>query len=397
MNTNLRPRLKVLSPTVLRLGLVSFFADVSSEMLYPITPIFLSTVLGASMLSVGVVEGVAESIASLLKTYSGAYSDRLRRRRPFIVTGYALAAIAKPIIGFATGWSLVLFARGLDRTGKGIRTAPRDALLSDSVSPEVQGEAFGWHRLMDTFGAAIGPLFAILFLSRNPADLRPLYFWALVPGIVSVAIAASVREAPRTSTTKPERPRAWRWRDTNPGFRTYLFAWAIFSLVNSSDVFLILKAKSAGASLRTTILMYCFYSLFYALSSPYLGRLSDRMKRRNLLIVGLAIFTAVYLGFAVASAAWQFWVLFAVYGLYMGCTDGVGKALVVDLVPTEFKGTAIGMLGTVSGIAILGASAIGGLLWDRIGPAATFVYGAAGASIAIALLASVPGRGRSRT
>lgn len=387
-----RPRRNVLSSTVIRLGFVSFFADVSSEMLYPITPIFLSTVLGASMLSVGLIEGVAESIASLLKTYSGAYSDRVRRRRPFIVTGYALAAVAKPVIGLAGTWPVVLFARGLDRTGKGIRTAPRDALLSDSVSAEVQGEAFGWHRLMDTLGATIGPLLAILFLDRNPADFRSLYFWALVPGLAAVAIAASVREAPRGGAAKIARGRVWRWRDANPEFMTYLVAWAIFSVAKSSDVFLILKAKSAGASLSTTILMYCFYSLFYALSSPYLGRLSDRMKRRNLLIVGLAIFAAVYLGFAAASGTWHFWILFAAYGLYMGCTDGVGKALVVDLVPADFKGTAIGMLGTVSGIAVLGASAIGGYLWDRIGPAATFVYGAAGAVIAILLLTSLSGR-----
>jgi MFS family permease len=392
MASHFRPRLNVLSSTVIRLGLVSFFADISSEMLYPITPIFLTTTLGASMLSVGLIEGVAESIASLLKTYSGAYSDKIRRRRPFIISGYFLAAIAKPIIGVATGWPLVLFARGLDRTGKGIRTAPRDALISDSVSPEVQGEAFGWHRLMDTMGAAIGPLFAIVFLSRSAEDLRPLYFWALIPGIASVAIAFSVREVPRDVKVKAQARRTWRWRDASSSFKTYLVAWGVFSIANSSDVFLIIKAKSMGVSLPMTILMYCFYNLVYALSSPYLGRLSDGMKRRNLLIAGLVFFAVVYLGFAVATSAWQFWALFAAYGLYMGSTDGVGKALVVDLVPPEFKGTAIGMLGTVSGISILVASSVAGFLWDRVGSGATFIYGAVGALAAILILSFLPER-----
>lgn len=376
----------------MRLGLVSLFADTSSEMLYPITPIFLTTTLGASMFSVGLIEGLAESIASLLKTYSGAYSDKIRLRRPFIITGYFLAAISKPIIGLASAWPLVLFARGLDRTGKGIRTAPRDALLSDSVPQDAQGEAFGWHRLMDTLGAAIGPLFAILFLSRNAADLRPLYFWAIIPGMAAVAIAFSVREAPRKIETMRKAPPRWRWRDANFSFKLYLLAWGIFSFSNSSDVFLILKTKGSGITLTTTILMYCFYNLVYALSSPYLGRRSDRMKRRSILITGLLIFTIVYMGFIFANAAWQFWGLFAVYGLYMGCTDGVGKALVVDLVPPEFKGTAIGMLGTVTGFAILGASTIAGLLWERVGSGATFVYGATGALVAIGMLAFLPER-----
>ncbi len=384
--------MKVLSSTVIRLGLVSFFADVSSEMLYPITPIFLTKTLGASMLSVGLIEGVAESIASLLKTYSGALSDRLRRRRPFIVSGYFLAAVAKPIIGLAAGWPLVLFARGLDRTGKGIRTAPRDALLSDSVAPDVQGEAFGWHRMMDTMGAALGPLLAIYYLNGSAENLRPLYFWAVIPGLASVAIAFSVRESSKVARQKASSKKVWRWRDASSSFRTYLFAWGVFSVANSSDVFLILKAKSTGLSLSTTILMYCGYNLVYALSSPYLGRLSDGMKRRNLLITGLVIFVLVYLGFSVATSALQFWALFAAYGLYMGSTDGVGKALVVDLVPPEFKGTAIGMLGTVSGISILLASSVAGYLWDRVGPSGTFIYGAAGAAVAILILCFLPER-----
>jgi MFS family permease len=387
-----KPNLKALSSTVVRLGLVSFFADVSSEMLYPITPIFLTTTLGASMISVGLIEGVAESIASLLKTYAGAYSDRTRRRRPFIVVGYLFAAVAKPIIGFATSWPLVLVARGLDRTGKGIRTAPRDALLSDSVGLDAQGEAFGWHRLMDTLGAALGPLIAILFLSQSPENLRPLFMWAIIPGLASVVIAMSVRESSLKSETKTKAVSRWKWREASPGFKTYLLAWSVFSLSNSSDVFLILKAKSMGISLKTTILMYCFYNLIYALSSPYFGRLSDRIQRRYILISGLFVFAIVYFGFAFATVGWHFWSLFSIYALYMACTDGVGKALVVDLVPPEFKGTAIGMLGTVTGVGILGASSVAGLLWERMGSGAPFLYGAAGALISISILMFMPSK-----
>lgn len=392
MTSFFKPRESALSSTVVRLGLVSFFADISSEMLYPITPIFLTTTLGASMLSVGLIEGVAESISSLLKTYAGAHSDKIQRRRPFIVAGYFLAAIAKPLIGFAMTWPMVLFARGLDRTGKGIRTAPRDALLSDSVGPDMQGEAFGWHRLMDTMGAAIGPLFAILFISQISANLRALYFWALIPGLIAVAISMSVREVEKKPETHSKSAPSWRWADTSRNFRIYLLAWGSFSLVNSSDVFLILMAKSSGVSLTTTILMYCFYNLVFALSSPYIGRLSDRTKRRTLLSAGLLVFALVYLGFVFATQAWHYWWLFGIYGLYMASTDGVGKALVVDLVPPQFKGTGIGMLGTVSGISTLVASAVAGLLWDRIGPRATFVYGLVGALAAIAILAFVKER-----
>ncbi len=394
----LRPKANALGPTVIRLGLVSFFADLSSEMLYPITPIFLTATLGASMLSVGLIEGVAESIASLLKTYAGSHSDRIRRRRPFIVAGYFLAAVAKPLVGFATTWPMVLVARGLDRTGKGIRTAPRDALLSDSVPPDRQGEAFGWHRLMDTMGAAIGPLLAILFLNQRPEDLRSLYYWAVIPGLIAVWIATSVRETePRSKSELKSQPLHWRWGDMRRDFKTYLVAWTVFSLANSSDVFLILKAKETGASLPTTILMYCFYNLVYALTSPYLGRLSDRMRRRTLLMLGLLVFGFVYLGFAVASSPWQLWSLFGIYGLYMASTDGVGKALVVDLVPAHLKGTAIGILGTVSGISTLVASVVAGFLWDRMGPAATFIFGMSGATIAVLILVFVRDYERPKT
>lgn len=386
-------RRKALSSIVIRLGIISFFADVSSEMLYPITPIFLTSVLGASMLSVGIIEGVAEALSSLLKTYSGAWSDRIKLRQPFIVVGYTLAALAKPLIGSAHSWLTVLVARALDRSGKGIRTAPRDALLSDSVDAKYQGEAFGWHRLMDTFGAAVGPLVAVLFLKLNPNEMRPLYFWAVVPGLIAVIITFSIRDsiAPPVLSNQNSHTKL-SWRDTSPSFKTYMLSWGLFSVGNSSDAFLILKAKQEGNSLITTILMYCFYNLTYATLSPYLGRLSDRFARRSLLAFGLFIFALVYLGFSAATLSWQFWALFGTYGVYMAATDGVGKALTVDLVPKEFKATGLGMLGTVTGIATIIASIMAGLLWDNYGSAVTFYYGSVAAiTAAIFLMCHVPG------
>ncbi|MGZ3690066.1 MAG: MFS transporter, partial [Pseudobdellovibrio sp.] len=367
---------KALNPLVIKLGIVSFFADVASEMLYPITPIFLTAVLGSSMASLGLIEGVAEALASLLKTYSGSWSDKISKRKPFVIAGYFLAAIAKPIIGLAGNWEQVLFARALDRTGKGLRTAPRDAMLADSVDESQRGAAFGWHRAMDTAGAALGPLFAITLLSANAENLRPLYYWALIPGLCSVIVLFSLKEPKaHTENKKWQNPLA-AWSNFSPEFKKYVLAWGVFSIANSSDAFLLMKVKSAGASTVTIILMYCAYNLVYALLSPYLGGLSDRMRRKNILMAGLAVFTFVYTGFSFADSSWQYWALFMIYGAYMAATDGVGKALAVDLVPSNLKATGVGMLNSVAGVCTLFASIVAGLLWDHVSAPATFIYGA---------------------
>lgn len=375
-----------LNPTVVKLGLVSFFADVASEMLYPITPIFLTTVLGASMASVGLIEGIAEAIASLMKTYSGSWSDRISKRKPFIVVGYLLGAISKPLIGVSTNWTGVLFARSVDRTGKGLRSAPRDAMIADSVAPEKRGAAFGWHRGMDTLGAAVGPLFAILLLSFHPAELRPLYFWALIPGLLSVLIIFSIREKVVLHETKKWKNPLAAWTDMSHAFKQYVYVWGVFSLVNSSDVFLLMKAKSAGLSTQTVILLFCAYNVTYSLSSPWLGGLSDRVERKKLLIAGLIVFALVYIGFGFSTEPWHFWFLFLSYGLYMGATEGVGKALAVDFSPKGLSGTALGILGTVTGICTIIASTVAGLLWDKLGIIWPFVFGASGAMLAALLL-----------
>lgn len=386
---------KVLNRTVVELGLVSLFADISSEMLYPITPIFLTTVLGASMSSVGLIEGVAEAIASLLKTYSGVWSDRISRRTPFVAAGYFLSAIGKPIIGFSTGWTEVLFARSLDRTGKGLRTAPRDALLAEAVSVELRGAAFGWHRAMDTLGAAIGPLLAILYLSIEGQNLRHIYYWALVPGMIAVVIALLVKEKKVEPKKNAPSIRFFEFSSFSGPFKTYLVSWAAFSLTNSSDVFLLMKAKAEGLSLTEIILLYCGYNLAYSIFSPYFGGLSDRIGRKFLLVSGLVVFAGVYVGFSFATLHWHFWILFGLYGLYMAATDGVGKALAVDLIDPSRKATGLGALGTVTGLSTVVASTVAGVIWDHYGASYTFLYGAAGAALAVLILLQIKEKERA--
>jgi MFS family permease len=382
---------KVLTPAILKLGLISFFADVSSEMLYPITPIFLTTILGASMTSVGLVEGVAESIASLLKTYFGMWSDRISKRKPFIVVGYLFAALGKPLTGVSTTWFQVLLAKALDRTGKGLRTAPRDALLAESASPANRGAAFGWHRAMDTFGAAVGPILAIAYLSSYSdytQHLRTIYFYAFIPGIFAVLISLLIVEKHKEKPTKKIEFK-FSMRTFSRPFKIYLTSWTIFSLTNSSDVFLIMKAKQQGQTLARVILMYCFYNLVYSLLSPYFGKLSDRLGRKKILIIGLFIFAMVYSGFSFAVSPWHFWVLFGIYGLYMALTEGNGKAMAVDLVNPSEKATGLGVLGTFVGFSTVIASTVAGAIWDHLGSQWTFLYGAIGAVIAAFIMAIV--------
>jgi MFS family permease len=380
-------RESVLNPTVLRLGFVSLLADISGDMLYPITPVFLTTALGASMASIGLVEGCAEATASLLKLFSGAWSDRTGARKIFFVWGYAVAAISKPLIGLSHFWPEVLFARSLDRLGKGLRASPRDALLSDTVSEASRGRVFGWHRAMDSTGAALGPLLAIAYLKAYANNLRPIFFIALVPGVLATALALTVRE--QRAAPRPRRALLPKWGETPSAFRRYLAVWGLFSLANSSDVFLLLRASRAGFDLVGTVLLYCVYNCLYAVLSPYLGGLSDRFGRRTVLAGGLLAFAAVYAGFAFADARWEFWALFAVYGVYMAATDGAGKALAVDLMPRDRKATALGAFGMVSGLCALFASFVAGALWDKLGTPAPFLYGAGGALAALALLSTV--------
>lgn len=386
MSTPKAKFLEGLNAQVYWMGLISFLADVSSEMLYPITPIFLTSVLGAPMMDVGAIEGLAEGLASLLKGSMGRWSDRSGHRRRFVFVGYLLTAFAKPMIGWAGSWPHVLAARSVDRVGKGVRGAPRDALLAEAVEPRFRGKAFGWHRGMDTLGAVLGPLLALWFLTNVSSNLRQVYFWAFIPGVLAAFTVFLLRE---TSAQRQEAAAnaGLKSAPLPASFKYYLFSWGLFSLGNSSDAFLILRVKQSGATLAETILLYCLYNVIYAFSSPVLGSLSDSWGRKRVLVTGLFVFALVYFGFGYADELWHFASLYAIYGLYMGATDGVGKAYAVDLLPKEAKGAGLGWLGTVTGVASLFASLIAGWLWDKFGMQAAFHYGAALALVALLLIA----------
>ncbi len=371
---------------VVLLGVVSLFADISSEMVYPLIPLFLTTTLGAPVVAVGLIEGVAESTASLLKWIFGWFSDRLRRRVPFTFAGYALAAIAKPGLAAAFVWPTALFVRFLDRSGKGIRTAPRDALIADSTNASQRGRAFGLHRAMDTSGAIVGPLAALGLLAWfGNSNYRPIFLIAGIPGAISILLVLFVREirhTPRTGALPP----LLSLRGYDRRFLQFVAVTLLFSVGNSSDAFLILRSKDVGLGATAIVLAYVLYNISYAALALPAGIRSDRIGRRPVLVAGFAIFALVYAGFALASDGWMIWPLFIVYGAYIAFTEGVGKAYVSDLVPSERRGTALGLYNASLGVMLLLSSIIGGALWSLIGPAATFAFGASTAALAALLL-----------
>jgi MFS family permease len=383
-------RLRGLDRNVRALGVVSFFADVSSETIYPLFPLFVTVVLGAPVAVLGVIEGIAEATASITKWPFGQASDYTGRRRIFVAAGYGASALGKLILALSFVWPVALVARFVDRIGKGVRTAPRDALIAASTPAEQRGLAFGLHRTMDTMGAVIGPLFALLLVELH-VSYRTIFAWAIVPGIVSVfVIARFVREraqAPARPSFRPHLP-------ASPTFRWLLASAVFFGIGNSSDAFILLRANallrphfsSAGAA-AGVILLYVLYNVTYAGGSLPFGGLSDRIGQVPLVLAGYLVFAAVYAGFATTSSLVALVVLFAVYGLYIAATDGTSKALISRAVPDEGRASAMGLYATVSGVATLIASSVGGVLWSVVGPQATFVYGAACALVAAVVLA----------
>ena len=375
-----------LGRNVLILGLVSLLTDVSSEMLYAVVPLFLTAVLHAPMSVVGVIEGAAEATASLLKIVSGWMSDRARRRQPFVLCGYGLSSISKPLMALAGGWPMVLVARLVDRVGKGIRTSPRDALLVASCSPENRGKAFGLHRAMDTTGAVIGPLLSVALLSMLQIGYRGLFVCAFIPAALGVGcIFLMKKEAVCPREPSPSARPAGRV-PLSPDLVRFVAVYGVFALGNSSDVFLLLKAKAAGMSANGVLLTYVFYNAVFALASTPAGWLSDLLPRRALLAAGFVVFACVYAGFALTDSRTTILVLFALYGFYAAATECVAKALVADLSSAENRGTAMGLMHATTGLLAFAASTVGGILWARVGPVATFLYGAACALAAATLL-----------
>ena len=390
------PRKQKLPRTVLALSLVSLLTDASSEIIYPLLPLFLTTTLGATAGTLGVIEGAAETTASLLKLASGWWSDRVGRRKPLVVAGYAIASIARPLIAIAQSAEQVLAIRVSDRVGKGIRSSPRDALLADAVAPSQRGRAYGLHRAADNFGAVIGPLIAFAMLRWTSISLRHLFMLAAVPAALAlIALIVGVREEPReASAVKPAAARRPILGGGLPRrFWGYLAVLLLFTLGNSSDAFILLRASQLGVSAALLPIIWAMLHVVKSATSTPSGALSDRVGRVPLIVAGWLIFAAVYLAFGRATQTWQAWALFAVYGTYFGLTEGVEKALVADLVPEDKRGAGFGWYNLAIGLGALPASVIFGAVWDRWGAAAAFELGAALSAVAaVALLFVVPMR-----
>jgi MFS family permease len=360
---------------VLLLGLVSLFTDIASEMLYPVTPIFLTVVLGSSMAVVGVIEGIAEVTAGLLKGYFGNYSDRIGKRSIFVVLGYGISALVKPLPGIFQNVPTVLFSRVTDRVGKGIRTAPRDALLA-SYSDGNSGAIFGFHRGMDTLGAAIGPVFALILLYFFPNNYQLIFLVAFIPSVIAVSFTLLIKDKPNFIKGKAKKNYLHFWKEAPKEYKIILILITTFSLVNSSDVFLILKSKDVSHSSSLAIFGYVFYNIIYAFASYPFGGLSDKYGKKNIFSLGLIIFSLVYLGFAFIDNIDFIWLLFALYGIYAASTEGVSKAWVSELIPNEQRGSAIGLLTMLSSFSIMLGSLFTGVLWDLFGSSVPFLISA---------------------
>lgn len=373
-----KPRVFGLSRNVVSMGVVSFLNDLSSDMIYPFIPIFLTSVLGAGAGFIGIVEGIADATASVGKLFSGRISDRLRMRKPFVVFGYSLSAVTKPALALAMAPWHVLAVRFFDRVGKGVRDAPRDALISFSSSRGRIGRAFGFHRAADTAGATLGPLAAFLLLPILGNNLRSLFLLSFVASLCAVlALVFMVREVkPKAENNNRPLPR-FSLKGLGVPFLIFLAAATLFALARGSDAFLLLRAQGLGAALMLFPLLYGVSNVVFALLSTPAGMLSDKIGHRNTFMLGMLLFAGTYMAFSWVSTIALLWILFAAYGCYQALTDGVGRAIVADLVGEKERATAFGVYSACTGFALLPASIIFGFLWERFGPAAPFQYGAA--------------------
>jgi len=380
-----------LSRNVYALTVVSFFTDVSSEMIYPLLPAFLTVVLGASASFIGAIEGAAESTAALLKLASGWWSDRVQRRKPLVVAGYTIASIMRPLVALARSPSQVLVIRLSDRVGKGIRNSPRDALIADSVDPGNRGRAFGFNRTGDNAGGVVGPLVAFALVEWTHLPLRSVFWWAAVPAAIAVAaVIFGVREVPRSSTDRQSRPAAPDLsQPLNGRFWAVLGVILLFTLGNSTDAFLLLRARQLGVPVALAPILWALLNIVKATSNIPGGVLSDRLGRKPLLVAGWLLYAAVYFAFGRASLPWHAWALFGIYGIFFGLTEGTERALVTDIVPAARRGTAFGWYNLTIGLGALPASILFGALWDRFSSRVAFDFGAAlalAASIGIAMI-----------
>ncbi len=374
---------------IIMLGLVSCFADISSEMVYPLIPLYLTAAFGATPMLVGVIEGIAESIASLLKVFSGYISDRFQRKKAIAFCGYATGVLYKIALLFAGSWSGILLARVIDRFGKGIRTAPRDVMVSESADNDGMGRAFGIHKMLDMAGSAVGILLAF-FLVRSIGEggYRTIFAISIIPVGVALCLFFFIREK-RENREAVRRERFWRNMSRLDGrLKLYLAVTFLFTLGNSSNSFLLLRASDIGFSSSGAILLYFVYNMTASILALPCGRLSDRVGRKGLLVGGYLIFSLVYFGFAFCGSKPLMVLIFVVYGVFTAMTAGVERAFIAEIAPAELKGTMLGLHSTQAGIALLPASVIAGALWDGVGASAPFVYGGALSLLSAVILAA---------
>ena len=372
------------------LGLVSFFTDISTEMVYPLIPLYLISTFGATPALVGVIEGIAESLASLLKVYSGYISDRFQRKKALALTGYSAGLVYKFVLLIAGSWVGVLFARVVDRFGKGVRTAPRDVLVSESADKNALGKAYGLHKALDMAGAALGILITYFLLQGGfggaDGNYKNMFLLSTIPAVLGLCMFFFIKEK-KIDRRLMARPRLWKsLKGLDGQLKIYLFIVFLFTLGNSSNAFLLLKAKSVGFDDISAILLYFAYNVTASILSLPLGRLSDKVGRKALLVSGYLVFSAVYSGFAVAWNRPFLAGMFVLYGVYTAMIAGVERAFVAEIAPAELKGTVLGLHSTIAGIALLPASVITGLLWNVFGSVIPFLFGAALSLVAVLIL-----------
>lgn len=368
--------MKYITRTVWILSVVSLLTDAASEMLYPIMPIYLKSI-GFSIVLIGILEGVAEATAGLSKGYFGKLSDNSGRRVPFVQLGYTLSTISKPMMAMFTYPLWIFFARTIDRFGKGIRTGARDALLSDEATPETKGKVFGFHRSMDTMGAVIGPLFALLFLYFYPQDYRTLFYIAFIPGMLAVLTSFYLREKTildhKIKVATPFFSFLHYWKTSPSEYRKVVLGLLVFTLFNSSDIFLLLQAKQSGLDDTTVIGVYIFYNLIYALFALPAGILADKVGLKTIFIIGLGLFAVVYIGMAFNKNLYIYFGLFFLYGMYAAATEGISKAWISNITSQKDTATAIGTYSGLQSICTMMASSLTGILWYQFGAATAFI------------------------
>ena len=373
-----------LSRSAIIIGLVSLLSDISGEMIYPILPLFLTETLHAPATVIGLIEGIAVGASTAIGGLSGWLSDRIGRRKPLAFAGYALTAVTRPMIAAAQVWPVVLAARFVERFGKGTRNAPRDALLAEATPEQYRGRAFGFERAMDSAGAVIGPLFALALVGWAGLGARSIFLISGIPGALAALLILTVRER-RRDVAAPATRAKFSLAGATREYKRLLVVTAVFGMANSANAFLILRSQQLGLDRKWTILAYTLYNAVASLAAMPAGVASDRFGRRNVLIIGFLVYAVSYAGFGAANAPWLVWPLFGLYGLFPALTEGVGKALAVDTAGTAGRATVIGILAMVTGLTEIAASYIGGALWDRVDPRATFYFGAALALVAIVL------------